>query len=225
MEEKASMELTIGGILIKKGVITKANPEWRRAKDIMGPHFFGFEEAMRHLDIAPTHSEADLFSKVPFTDTKLEACCGSHILVANFGLPIVELMNRLGDELFRYEGRWLRHQQFASRQGKPGWELIRKTLLEGSLTKTWAQQQRMVRENESIPIAQSIAYTVIGHFLSTSERLLQQQYVRCSDEELGARHICVGRFERQGVSFDRYLDNGAYEFGLGILTSEHPDRT
>ena len=54
-----------------------------------------------------------------------------------------------------------------------------------SASKTWDEQQKLLGKDEETPSARVVIYTMIGHFLSTGERLFGSIYVRCLRSGLG----------------------------------------
>jgi hypothetical protein len=124
----------------------------------------------------------------------------AHVLVAVFPLSYIEIRDRVPEELFCcHEDAWHNEQAFATEKGKPAWELVRKTAVENSLAKAWAKQQRLLSNDEEVPIAQAMTYAIIGHFLAT-ERLFENVYARCSDVAGGCR-MHVGCFNaKEGLN-------------------------
>jgi hypothetical protein len=197
-----------------------------RAKEIMGTNFFGLEEAMKHFGMSFSKRQIAYMSEIPFSETTLQACKDTHILVAVMPLSIVQIRSyatamRLpkSQKSFFYSQDWYDSQAFANERGKLEWQLVRKTPVSDSLSKTWSQQQALLDGKiEETPKAQIMVYTIIGHFLATGERLFEKLYVRCSDLDSDGNRVGVGGFGADGLVVDYYNDDSVGG-SLGVSSS------
>jgi len=139
------------------------------AHAIMGTNFFGVEEAVWHFGVKPTMVQLATLAEVPFTKETLEQCKDTHILVAVFPLSILDIREK-NKTIFKNQS-WYNNEAFAADKGKIGWHLVKKTPVPGSISKTWDQQQSLLGQDDEIPTAQVLAYTIIGHFLATGKQL------------------------------------------------------
>ncbi|MEO5634980.1 MAG: hypothetical protein ABIR14_00090 [Candidatus Paceibacterota bacterium] len=133
----------------------------------MGQNFFGIEEAIGHFGVNPSERQVSSLATVPWSEETLYACRGSHVLVAVFRMSIFDI-RCLHRNLFRNQ-EWFPDVKFTTDKGEVGWWLVCKT------------PRRLRREVEEIPKAQVMAYTMIGNFLVTGERLFEGNFIRCSD--------------------------------------------
>jgi len=78
-------------------------------------------------------------------------------------------------------GAWYQQEDFANLKEKPCMRTILAELLEGSLNKTWKEQQKLIPEDCEIPLARQVMIMCLLHFLKTGEYLLKDVYVRCRD--------------------------------------------
>jgi len=105
--------------------------------------------------------------------------------------------------LFRnrpYKQDWYEGQEFARRTETARWRLIRKTPVDGSFSKSWSEQQRLIdTETDEIPSARQVVYTMILHFLAKGERLFEKVYVRTSSVGSGSGRVFVGLFGDVGL--------------------------
>jgi len=108
----------------------------------------------------------------------LERSKDTHILIAVLPLSIIEIRDKVEKSLFSYDGAW--KQPFADERGEVSWELISKTLVDNSTSKNWWEQKALLGDDEEIPTAQVMTYTIIGHYLATGERMFERVYVRTS---------------------------------------------
>lgn len=162
----------------------------RRARDIMGANMFGVQDAIHHFGLDPTVQQLTAMSEVPFTEKLLQDRKDSHVLVAVFPLSIAIIKNKITALEFDISNTDLPIND----QGEPKWHLIRKTLVPGSRGITWNLQQQLLSENEVIPTAQVMVYTIVGHYLVTSERLFLGQYINTSTQlnNYPTQHVYIG---------------------------------
>ena len=187
----------------------------KRAREIMGRNMFGIEEAIQHFGVNPSRQQLDALSEVPFTEAILEECKDTHVLVAVFPLSIFEIRGKVQGKGLFYSQDWYNKQAFAKDRGEIEWQLVRKTPIANSTSKTWPDQQALLSENEETPKARVMVYTMIGHFLATGERLLEKIYVRCSDVDSDGHHVAVGVFDSDGLIVnDRWGDDRNVSLGL-----------
>jgi hypothetical protein len=178
----------------------EATASQKRACEIMGKNFFGIEDAIKHLRINPTSKQLAALAEIPFSVMALEELKDTHILIAVFPLSILEIRGRIERNLFHsYEDSWYNKESFAKERGKVGWELVRKTPVEDSISKNWQQQRSLLSKNDEVPSAQIMVYTIIGHYLSTGERLFKNIYVRTSSLDAGGHRVDVGVFDSDGL--------------------------
>jgi hypothetical protein len=174
----------------------------------IGIPIFGIEEAIQHFGVKPTRAQLSALAEVPFTEAELREVKDTHILVAAFPLSILEIRDKVERKLFcSHEDAWYNKQVFAKDHGEARWQLVRKTLVSNSTSKTWAEQQALLIKNEEVPTAQVMTYTIIGHFLATHERLFEKIYVRTSDVDSDGLRVDVGFFDSDGLNVDIYWDD------------------
>jgi hypothetical protein len=135
------------------------------AREIMGKNFFGVEEAVTHFGVKPTRAQLSVLSEITFTEAELTEAKDTHVLVAVFPLSIIEIRNKA--KLF-YDQSWYNEESFAKDKGDVSWQLVRKTPVENSTSKTWQEQQALLSDKEETPKARVMVYAIIGHFLSTA---------------------------------------------------------
>lgn len=184
----------------------------------IGIPVFGVEEAIRHLVLNPSRHQLAALSEVPFTEATLEECKDSHVLVAVFPLSIIEIHGKIpsGQRLF-YNRDWYNEESFAKDRGETEWQLVRKTPVPNSTGKTWQEQWSLLAKDEETPKARVIVYTIIGHYLATSERLFDRIYVRCSDVVSDGYRVSIGRFGSRGLGVGRSWDVDRHDH-LGLAS-------
>jgi hypothetical protein len=191
----------------------------KRAREIMGCNMFGIEEAIKHFGANPSRQQTSALSEIPFSEATLEECKNTHILVAVFPLSILEVRGKVENNLFySHEDAWYNKQSFAKDKGEISWQLVRKTPVDNSASKTWDEQQALLGKNDETPKAQVMVYTIIGHYLATGERLFENIYVRCSDVASDGGRVYVGRFASGGLYVSSYWDADRDD-GLGLASA------
>jgi hypothetical protein len=198
----------------------EATTSQKLAREIMGKNYFGIEEAIQHFGVKPTKAQLSALAEIPLTEAELRECKDIHVLVAVFPLSILDNRGKVERKLFySHEDAWYNNKQaFAKDKGEARWQLVRKTPVENSTNKTWSDQQALLAKNEETPTAQIMTYTIIGHFLSTGERLFENVYVRCSDLDSDGRRVDVGGFGSGGLDVSDDSDGVCYDI-LGLSSA------
>ncbi len=193
----------------------------QRAKKIMGRNFFGPEHAFVELSIVTKEEWAGALARVPFSARTLRACKDTHILVACLPLSINALRS-FQPKLFDNNTSWFLNENFAAVFGRPSWHLVRRAFVRGTVGLSEAEQRTYLPEREQVPLARTVAYLVIAHYLKVGERLFEQVFVRCGDA-LGQDTLAVGMFGYgRGLSVRRYWA-GYFSGDLGLASERVPD--
>lgn len=195
------------------------------ARSIMGSNFFGVEEAIRHFGVNPSRQQFSALAEVPFTEAVLNEHKNTHILVAVFPMSILDIRGKVAHnaQTLFYSQDWYDNERFAKEKGQVGWELVRKTPVPGSTSKTWDEQRALLVKDEAIPTAQVMVYTIIGYFLVTGERLFDNVYVRCSNLDSDGNRLDVGNFDANGLNVNHDWDDYRHDiFGLASSWSFKP---
>ncbi len=191
----------------------------KRAREIMGRNMFGVEEAIRHFGVNPTRQQAAALSEIPFSEATLEQCKNTHVLVAVFPLSILEIRGKVpSDQHLFYVQDWYNKESFAKDKGELEWQLICKTPVDNSTSRTWDEQQALLSDKDQTPKARVMVYAIICHFLSTGERLFEKIYVRCSDVDSDGRRVLVGRFASDGLLVNDLWDGHRYD-NIGLASA------
>jgi hypothetical protein len=206
--------------LIENGGFEPSTSE-KSAREIMGRNYFGIEEAIKYFGVNPSRQQLSALAEVPFTETELEQCKNTHVLVAVFPLSILEVRGKMTSKLF-YDQSWYNKESFAKDRGDVSWQLVRKTPVENSTSKTWQEQQALLSDKEETPTARVMVYTIIGHFLATGERLFERVYVRCSDVDSDGGRVDVGFFVSGGLYVSDSWD-GHRDVSIGVSSARKFD--
>ncbi len=189
----------------------------KRAREIMGINFFGPREANEHFGVTPTRQQRATLSEIPFSEEALKASRDTHVLVAVFPLSILEIRGKVDSKLF-YDQSWYNKESFAKERGEVSWQLVRKTPVPNSTSKNWQEQQVLLSKDDEVPTAQVMVYAVIGYFLATGERLLENDHVRTSSLDLDGDRVVVGDFDSRGLFIGHYYRDGGRNDNWGVAS-------
>ncbi len=200
----------------------------KQAREIMGKNFLGVEEVTEHFGIVLTKKERTKIAEIPFSEAMLQECKDTHILFLGVnhdkeGKPLT--INRFKEmfptdsqpKFYSYQESWYDdRKKFATKETPElRWYLIKKAILEESRSKTYNQQEKLLKENEYRERAVVYIYGILLMFEVTGERLLEDDYVRCKDLGSDRKHTDIGGFDSWGLYVDRWLDNDcSYYLGL-----------
>jgi hypothetical protein len=188
----------------------------KRAREIMGKNFLGVEGAVKYFRLNPVFQLA-VISEIPFSEEVLEQLKDTHILVAVFPLSILEVRG-IHSNLFDNQS-WYNRELFAKESSKFSWQLVCKTpVVDNSMSEGWRKQLVFISNNDEIPTAQVMAYTIIGHYLATGERLFENACVRTSNVLSDDYIVGVGRFDPRGLFINHYY-NDIRDRDIGIATA------
>jgi hypothetical protein len=147
----------------------------KRARLIMYVgNFFGIEDAIEYFGVKPTEKQLENLWEIPFSESVLEMTRATHILVAVFPLSILEIRDRVKEELFaQHEDTWYNTGPVGKERGEASWQLVCRTPVENSTSKNWKEQQALLGEEDEVADVRVLVYTIIGHYLATGERLFK----------------------------------------------------
>lgn len=190
----------------------------KRAREIMGRNFFGIEEAIAHFGVNPSKQQSPHLAEIPFAESVLEACKDTHVLIAVFPLSILDIRGTCKDQGLFYNQDWYNKQSFAKEKGEVVWQLIRKTPVSDSTSKTWDEQNKLLGKDDEVPSVRAVVYTMIGHCKATGERLFEKIWVRCSDVVSDGSHVRVGGFGAKGLNINYHWDYYRNDY-LGVASA------
>lgn len=184
------------------------------ARKIMGKNMFGIEEAKKFFGASLTRRQLAYMEEIPWNEEVLKECKDSHVLVAVVPQSIVETREKTvgaklpKDHRMFYKQDWYDGNHVGNDKGHVEWHLVRRTPVADSASKTWDEQQALLDTKiEETPEAQIMVYTIIGHFLATSERLFEKIYVRCKTRDSGGYRVLVGFLAARGLDVNSCSDD------------------
>ncbi len=195
----------------------KKTTSQERAREIMGRNFFGIREAIKYFKIDPTFLQIFTLSEIPFSEAVLQKAKDTHVLVMVFPLSILKIRRRMDSKLFNDQS-WYNKEFFAKECGKAGWQLVRKTSVDNSISKNWEEQKALIGEDDEVPTAQVMVYTIIGHYLATGERLFELSFVHTSSMTSNANPVCVGFYKLGGLGINYVWNSNRFNY-LGVSSA------
>lgn len=178
----------------QRGYKVTASQESARA--IMGSNFLGIDKVIQHYGADFTTEQLAALEQIPFTEAELQMCKDDFILVAGYPMDIFDIQAK-GPEDIVPSG--YSNVFFARRKMQVRWYLIRKNPVPKSTNKTYKRQQLLLSNNEKIPRAVELVYTIILYYLVTQQRLFEK-WVRCSDTFSNGEVVSVGNFAHDLLS-------------------------
>lgn len=179
------------------------------------------QAAAKHFGVRPAEAKR-LLGPVPYSAEVLAECAETHVLVPYLGLSLAEV-HGLHARLFynKITEAWYRqpHQAFAFVKHQPSWYLVQKTVPEGSLNRTWSEQEALVQDGGSsmvIPAA-VLVYAAVFHYLQTGEYLFPALYARTSDVSAEGYRVYAGYFGADGLYVGG--DSGTRRSSIGVAVS------
>ncbi|MFO8113007.1 MAG: hypothetical protein R6T92_10910 [Desulfosalsimonadaceae bacterium] len=216
---KKKLESFLGNGNNKEG--SKPTLSQIQAQKIMGQNFFGVKDATEHFGVKPTEEQLKALSEIPYSEKVLKECKDTHILVAILPISILtirEMIREKVDSKLFYNQTWYNDEDFAKEKGKVCWKLIRKNPVPSSISKDWKEQLELIDENEEVPTARAMIYTIAGYYLKMGEKLFEHTYVRTSSTDSDGGYVIVGYFESSGIHAYSYWDD-LCSFVVGIASS------
>lgn len=151
------------------------------ARKIMGDAMFGIDDALALFDLRPSNRELELLSQVPFSDSLLESCKDSHILIAMLARPIQELARHFREVTWHNHDmdrplRFMEPKDFPEGVsvevcGLTRWILLRKDPVSSSPLHPYAYQIQLLGEGEGVPRAAEVAFAICAYFRKTGKLL------------------------------------------------------
>jgi hypothetical protein len=186
----------------------------KSARQIMGRNFLGIPESCEHFSITPNRQFLEVLGEIPFSEDVLRVCYHSHVLVADFGLSILQVRKRVDRDLFySHEDAQYNDKDFANYREQPCWRLIRKDMVPGyddpCYRKLSYKELRscLLTDKEEVPKPRQMVYAIILNYLATGERMFKYAYAitstteSCDDDSLNL----VGHFDSEGLNIDDRL--------------------
>ncbi len=189
-----------------------------QAAEIMGRNLYDLGTVKNHFEFTCSAEQRQFLRSVPFSPEVLETCKKTHLLVLCTQLSLMDVWRKY-TMLFRYrEDPWYANEEFAAVPAELGWQLVRKDCLPDSLNKTWAEQLKLLSEQEEVSSPAVLAQAILLHFLETGERLFEKIYVRTPSTDSVGDHVVLGDFVGRGLGVSCCWD-GNSDSGIGLSSA------
>lgn len=180
-----------------------------RARGIMKKNFIGINEVFKYFRIEPNSRQIDALLEIPFSEVKLKKLKKVSILVPDFSLSIIEILEKIGNHL-NNDDSWLERSSFAEKSGEISWQLVYKKPRMVEVQR----RQRLVMTTVSgeLLTARLLFYTTILYYFVAGKRLLSyKDIVRTSDSD-ATNVVSIGPFKkREGL----YINLASFNFCFG----------
>lgn len=182
-------------------MMSSINPQWLRAREIMGENFFGAEEAGQHFGVSGSRTtgprEFQKLAKIPFSEEVLIDCKDTHILVAVFPLSLLDLLRVFEAERFTFRHSFLDGNPLLMKKGaETGWYLLPKKLDEKFFRKDWGQQNKERARYQEVLSTSVVVYVMAASWLHQRAILYKDHDVRTVSTTYGHNNthvsVCLG---------------------------------
>jgi hypothetical protein len=100
-----------------------------------------------------------------------------------------------GERLFVYPLSLYYAFEFARKVERPRYRQLRMEAVPGSFGKTFFEQQKLLPQDEEIPLPRVVVMGMVVHFLASRQRLFPSYWVRCHVVASRGDRVHLGRFE------------------------------
>lgn len=183
--------------------------EVAKTATIMGANFIGPREVCLTYNIQPTPRELAALERVPFSADLLGGVKETHVLVADIGRPLQQLLDGAGK---RYRAKL--QIEYGKNARTPTWILMRKEVLPDSLGKLPEAQRKLIPTGEEQMGYEILFYVLLTVYLVKGFRLLPLSLSRTVP---AGEQVCVGLFNRLGIQ-TKSVWVGSKRKDLGMVT-------
>jgi hypothetical protein len=161
------------------------------AQEIMGKNFLCHKDILACFsEYIPGEEQMASLKEVPFNSLTLEEeSKKDNVLMINPGFTIREI--RKSYKPFYDNDFWYRDESFTDELKKPGWQLLSKDYLKDSTSKSWNQQQALLKNNIEVPDSQTVVFAIILHWVNFKEILFEDVSVRTRSLDFNGNHVTV----------------------------------
>lgn len=205
--------------------VAKPTPKgYSAAKRILGGDFVSPQEVMdaRPGVVYDASQLKALVDNIPSAEVLQQLKDNGFALVPQPPQPMSLLDVRAleSGQFYSQTGGWYADYAFAKdNKTGTGWLAIKKTPVDGSLSKTWDEQNRLLKDGESVPNAAEMSWFITTFFKVRGVRLFERLYVRCSDLVSDGGRVFVGVFDSEGLSVNGCLWDGYRSSLLGLASA------
>lgn len=142
--------------------------------------YCGVAEAAMYFNYSPSETELPLFAELSLSKEELEAFRHTHFLFAYLPRSIREIQAVHNQTVLNWE--YYGNEEFIDAKSPPGWYLLRKTVIQESLDRPFADQTSLLPPNEELPAPDVLVYAVLLHLahVKNEEQLFCGMKLRCT---------------------------------------------
>lgn len=179
--------------------------DYRSARTILGHDFISPEEIAKSRRLTYTEEQLDSFCNSLPSEEDLVWCRDNDmVLIPGSEKPtsLLDVRALRSGYFYSKEGGWFSGtSENFSRNDKiePCWFAFRKTLVPDSLSKTWPDQQVLVKAPAFVPNASEATWAITGYKAVRGISLFPNLYGRTSSRDSDGCVVCVGYFDGEGL--------------------------
>jgi hypothetical protein len=174
------------------------------ARQLFGPYFFTPQQVRQVLpDVSYTAEQLETFAKgMPDKDKMTSGSDNGLCLMPGPNTPLsIRAMREFPHKsVYQKPDPWLDRQTFASSAlVKPGWIMVRMSVVPQSAGRTFLNQKCVLPPGESIPNAAQVYWCLLLYHAIRRVFLLRDTLVRTDTLDDGKQHVLVGKCDGKGV--------------------------
>lgn len=197
------------------------------AREILGDDFLAPEEIATARGL--TYSEeqlAELERTLPDRETLERLERNDYILVAGSPreMSLLDVRELERGYFYSKEGGWYAEQSEAFARNEKvtcRWYMIRKGIVPNSTSKTWREQQNLLSDLETAPMAVELVWALTCYKAVRGVYLLANVYARTSSVDSDGTRVDVGVFDGDGLDVGRWYRNGRHGY-IGVASARKP---
>lgn len=175
-------------------------PDYALARAILGDDFISPEEVRKVYQLQASEN----MDALPSEDDLRWLKANGYILVSmpHEHLSVLDVCNLDNKLFYSKSGGWYEEQAFAKdeRTGSyTSWLAIKKTVVGGSLNKSWKDQNKLLSDVEHVPNAAEFCWAVTIYYKVRGIYLFPDTYARVSSLDSVGRRVYVGIFDARGL--------------------------
>lgn len=185
-----------------------------QAKAIMQQNYHDPAKWASKCKFRLSKAHKEIFSTVPTDESVLWHYSQQSLLIPILPLSIMQLHTRHNALFFSKDDPWFATELFANEKPEAGWMLFSIDIISNSTSKTFAQQEAMLSEGESIATAAQLCQALICHAVLIGERLMSTIYARTNSIDSSGRRVNLGRFGEDGLGVGHWRSSASSDVGL-----------
>lgn len=208
------------------GIAVQTFSDYDSARLILGDDFITPKEVMEARGLTYSQEQLDhLIETLPHEDVLHSLKNDGYMLLPTSpeALSVLDVRN-INNQLFysKTEGWYAKSKHVFSRQDKTPagtWIAIRKDVVPNSMIKNWSEQQSLISNDEYIPNAAEFTWALTTYKEVRGVYLMGSIYARTASVDADGYHVCVGRFDADGLNVHYYCWDDNRNDVLGVASA------